>query len=197
MTQTAEYEIVLHLDAPREQVYAAWTTPGRFARWFGPRIFTTPADRVALDVRPGGAWQATLVGDEGFEVTLQGAYREVAGPGRLVFTTGDPDNPGDAPASVVTLTLDEGEGGGTTMRFHQFGVNTDQEHAEQARAGWLEFFERLAEHLAVQAASSQAASSQAALSQAMSSQAASSQRVSSQAAASPVTSSKVSSQPAA
>ncbi|MEU4544810.1 SRPBCC family protein [Nonomuraea dietziae] len=197
MTQTAEYEIVLHLDAPREQVYAAWTTPGRFARWFGPRIFTTPADRVALDVRSGGAWQATLVGDEGFEVTLHGAYREVAGPGRLVFTTGDPDNPGDAPASVVTLTLDECEGGGTTMRFHQFGVNTDQEHAEQARAGWLEFFERLAEHLAVHAAPSQSAPSQSVPAQASPSQSASSPAMSSQATASRATSSKVSSQPAA
>ncbi|GAA2412095.1 SRPBCC domain-containing protein [Nonomuraea africana] len=157
MTQTAEYEIVLDLDAPREQVYAAWTTPHRFARWFGPRIFTTPADRVVMDVRPGGAWQAVLVGDEGFEVTLEGVYREVDGPGRLVFTTGDPDHPGDGPASVVTLTLEEGEGG-TTMRFHQFGVNTDQEHAHQARAGWLEFFERLAEHLAVQATSSKVSS---------------------------------------
>src|SRR5687768_11060652 len=56
MTKTAEYEIVRHLTAQREQVYAAWTRPERFARWFGPRIFTTPADRVVLDVRPGGAW---------------------------------------------------------------------------------------------------------------------------------------------
>ncbi|GIH94165.1 SRPBCC domain-containing protein [Planobispora siamensis] len=150
--KTAEYAIVLDFAAPREEVYAAWTRPERFARWFGPRIFLTPADRVVLDARPGGAWQATLVGEEGFEVTLGGVYREVAGPGRLVFTTGDPDEPGDAPASVVTVTLEE-HAGGTAMRFHQFGVNTDQEHAEQARAGWLEFFDRLAEHLAVQAMS--------------------------------------------
>ncbi|MER5319261.1 SRPBCC family protein [Streptosporangium roseum] len=151
--KTAEYEIVRDFAAQREQVYAAWTRPERFARWFGPRMFTTPADRVVLDVRPGGTWRATLVGEEGFEVTLQGVYREIAGPGRLVFTTGDPDSPGDGPASVATLTLEECEGG-TTMRFHQFGVNTDAEHAEQARAGWLEFFDRLAEHLAVQATSS-------------------------------------------
>ncbi|OUC97838.1 SRPBCC family protein [Streptosporangium minutum] len=151
--KTAEYEIVRDFAARREQVYAAWTQPERFARWFGPRVFTTPADRVVLDVRPGGAWQATLVGEEGFEVTLRGVYREVAGPGRLVFTTGDPDDPGDGPASVATLMLEEREGG-TTMRFHQSGVNTDAEHAEQARAGWLEFFDRLDEHLAVQATSS-------------------------------------------
>ncbi|MFF0451634.1 SRPBCC domain-containing protein [Streptomyces sp. NPDC004609] len=155
---TAEYEIVRHFAARRAQVYDAWTRPEHFARWFGPRVFTTPADRVVLEVRPGGSWRATLVGEEGFEVTLEGVYRKVAGPGRLVFTTGDPDNPGDGPASVVTVSLEEHQDG-TTMRFHQAGVNTDAEHAEQARAGWLEFFDRLAEHLAVQGASAGSTSS--------------------------------------
>ncbi|GGT03384.1 activator of HSP90 ATPase [Planobispora rosea] len=146
MAQTAEYEINRTFDAPRELVYAAWTEPERFSRWFGPRMLATPVGRIVLDVRPGGAWRATLVGEEGFEVTLTGTYREVAAPERLVFTTGDPDSPGDGPASVVTLSLAEADGA-TEMRFHQFGVNTDQEHAEQARAGWLEFFDRLAEHV--------------------------------------------------
>ncbi|WP_327087169.1 SRPBCC domain-containing protein [Nonomuraea sp. NBC_01738] len=150
MTQTAQYEIVRTFAAAPAELYAAWTEPARFARWFGPRMFRTPASRVALDVRPGGAWEATLVGEEGFEVTLGGTYREVSAPARLVFTTGDPDHPGDAPASIATLTLAEVPGG-TAMRFHQFGVNTDQEHAEQARAGWQEFFDRLDEHLSAHA----------------------------------------------
>jgi hypothetical protein len=33
------------------------------------------------------------------------------------------------------------------MRFHQWGVNTDQQHADEAKLGWLEFFDRLNEHL--------------------------------------------------
>ncbi|MEV0234190.1 SRPBCC domain-containing protein [Nonomuraea sp. NPDC050786] len=146
-TQTAEYEITRHFDAPRELVWAAWTEPERFSRWFGPRMLTTPVGRITLDARPGGVWQATLVGEEGFEATLNGTYREVKGPERLVFTTGDPDNPGDGPASVVTIDLTETDGR-TEMRFHQYGVNTDPQHAEQAKAGWVEFFDRLAEHLA-------------------------------------------------
>ncbi|MEU5860910.1 MULTISPECIES: SRPBCC family protein [unclassified Nonomuraea] len=145
-TQTAQYEIVRTFDAPREDVYAAWTEPERFSRWFGPRMLTTPVGRITLDARPGGRWRATLVGEDGFEATLEGSYREVQAPARLVFTTGDPDNPGDGPASVVTLDLLDRDGG-TEMRFHQFGVNTDQAHADQARAGWDEFFDRLAEHV--------------------------------------------------
>ncbi|MDF5751385.1 SRPBCC domain-containing protein [Spongiactinospora sp. TRM90649] len=146
--KATEYEIARDFAAvPPEQVYAAWTRPERLARWFGPRIFTTPPDRVVLDPRPGGSWQATMLGEDGFEVTLGGVYREAVPPARLVFTTGDPDDPGDAPASVVTVTLEE-RPDGTAMRFHQFGINTTAEHAEQARAGWMEFFDRLTEHLA-------------------------------------------------
>ncbi|MEV5896601.1 SRPBCC family protein [Nonomuraea fuscirosea] len=146
MSQTAEYDLIRHFDAPRETVWAAWTEPERFSRWFGPATLSTPVGRITLDARPGGAWQTTLVGEEGFEVTMGGTYREVSAPERLVFTTGDPDNPGDAPASVVTIRLAEVDGK-TEMSFHQYGVNTDQEHAEQAKAGWLDFFDRLAAHV--------------------------------------------------
>ncbi|SEG60283.1 Uncharacterized conserved protein YndB, AHSA1/START domain [Nonomuraea solani] len=147
MTQTAEYHLTRHFDAPRELVWAAWTEPERFSRWFGPTTLATPVGRITLDAHPGGVWRATFVGEEGFEVTLDGTYREVAAPGRLVFTTGDPDDPGDGPASVVTIGLTEVDGG-TEMHFHQYGVNTDQEHAEGAKEGWMEFFDRLAEHVA-------------------------------------------------
>ncbi|MCF6473271.1 SRPBCC domain-containing protein [Nonomuraea sp. MG754425] len=146
MTQTAEYVLTRVFDAPRERVWAAWTEPERFSRWFGPRTLATPVGRITLDAWPGGVWRATLVGEEGFEVTLDGTYREVAAPGRLVFTTGDPDAPGDSPASVVTIGFAD-LGGRTEMRFHQSGVNTDEEHADGARAGWNEFFDRLAAYL--------------------------------------------------
>ncbi|MBF8194158.1 SRPBCC domain-containing protein [Nonomuraea sp. K274] len=146
MPQTAEYDITQVFNAPRELVWAAWTEPERFSRWFVPSSLATPVGRITLDARPGGVWRATLVGEEGFEATLEGTYREVEAPERLVFTTGDPDDPGEGPASMVTIAFLEVDGK-TEMRFHQYGVNTGEEHAQQARAGWLEFFDRLATHL--------------------------------------------------
>ncbi|TDD08807.1 SRPBCC domain-containing protein [Nonomuraea deserti] len=146
MAQTAEYGLTLVFDAPRELVWAAWTEPEHFSRWFGPASLATPVGRLTLDAWPGGIWRATLVGEEGFEATLDGTYREVEPPERLVFTTGDPDGPGDGPASVVTIEFAD-LAGRTEMRFHQYGVNTDRVHAEQARASWMAFFHRLAAHL--------------------------------------------------
>ena len=88
-----------------------------------------------------------MVSADGAEAPIHGVYREVAKPERLVFTTGDPDNTRGEVASVVTVTLTD-LGGATRMVFHQAGYSTDHAHANAAKAGWLEFFERLAEYLA-------------------------------------------------
>ncbi|MEU9836263.1 SRPBCC domain-containing protein [Streptosporangium sp. NPDC048047] len=145
-----EYTITRVFDAPREAVFAAWTEPERFARWFGPREFTVVPEQITMHAEPGGAWQVRLLSPEGGEHPLGGRYLEVCAPGRLVFTTGDPGNRDGAPASVVTVELGgvADVAGGTRMSMHQAGVNTDPAHARAARDGWLLFFDRLAEHLA-------------------------------------------------
>ncbi|MGW5260868.1 SRPBCC family protein [Microbispora sp. NPDC004025] len=146
-TPDLEYTITRVLDAPRETVFKAWTEPEHFSQWFGPHGFTTPVSLIAMDLRPGGEWSACLVSPEGAKAPLGGVYREIAEPERLVFTTGDPDNQEGAVASVATVTLTD-LGGRTQMRFTQEGYNTDEAHAEAAKAGWLQFFDRLAGHLA-------------------------------------------------
>ncbi len=146
-TPDLEYTITRVLDAPREAVFDAWTEPERFSQWFGPRGFTTPVSLISMDLRPGGEWSACLVSPDGAKAPLGGVYREITAPERLVFTTGDPDNQEGAVASVATVTLTD-LGGRTEMNFTQEGYNTDEAHAEAAKAGWLQFFDRLAEHLA-------------------------------------------------
>lgn len=143
---TKEYTLVRTYDAPPELVFAAWTEPEHFAQWFGPRALRTPVELISMDVRPGGTWTASIVTPDGAAHPLDGTYREVRAPGRLVLTTGDPDNTDGAIASLVTVDF-EPAGDGTTMRFRQAGVNTDEAHAEGAKAGWIEFFDRLDEHL--------------------------------------------------
>ncbi|MGV9327370.1 SRPBCC family protein [Streptosporangium sandarakinum] len=145
---TADYTITRAFAAPSELVYRAWTTPAHFGRWFGPRDFTVPEDRIVMELRPGGAWQVVMLDGAGGEYPLGGVYRELDAPRRLVFTTGDPDNTTGDIASTVTVTFTPTGDGGTEMTMRQQGVNTDQEHAEGAKNGWLMFLDRLAEHLA-------------------------------------------------
>ena len=132
-------------DAPRELVFKAWTEPQRFAQWFGGREATILLDTVSMDIRPGGAWRATMfAGPDRTEIPWRGIYLEVAPPERLVFTLSD--QPGDE-AEVVTVVLTE-QGGQTEMVFHQGGGHLDQAGYARAKAGWLVFFDELAATLA-------------------------------------------------
>lgn len=139
------FTITRVFDAPRELVFKAWTEPARFAQWFGLRDSTIPLESVAMDVRPGGGWRATMIaGPERMEIQWKGAYREVVPPERLVFTLSD--QPGDE-AEVVTVSLTD-LGGKTEMVFQQRGGHLTEEGYARAAEGWSAFFERLAEHVA-------------------------------------------------
>src|SRR4051794_10574270 len=90
------------LSAPRERVWREWTEPDAFADWFGGPEAEIPLDTVAMDVRPGGAWRATML-HGGREIRWKGEYVEVEPPERLVLTISD--QPGDAPPEVLPGAL--------------------------------------------------------------------------------------------
>jgi uncharacterized protein YndB with AHSA1/START domain len=133
-------------DARRELVWREWTEPERFADWFGAADCVIPLETVSMDVRPGGAWRATMLcGDERREIHWRGEYREVVKPERLVLTFSD--QPDVDAYEVVTVVLTDLGGGRTEMLFKQRG-ELPPETYERAGAGWSSFFDRLAERLA-------------------------------------------------
>jgi uncharacterized protein YndB with AHSA1/START domain len=133
-------------DAPRERVWLEWTEPERFADWFGGPESDVPVSTVSMDVRPGGRWRATMFAGPGRrEISWAGEYREVAEPGRLVFTL--TDRPEEEGRAVVTVVLRDLGDERTEMLFEQLGPMTP-EQSERARDGWVSFFDRVAERLA-------------------------------------------------
>lgn len=96
------YAISRLLDARVDQVWAVWTTPNHFARWFN----ADPAS-VSLDVRPGGRWSCTIRLPDGSEQGLSGEYAEVDPPHRLVETM-------DGPDGEASMTIDLEDLGGRT-----------------------------------------------------------------------------------
>jgi uncharacterized protein YndB with AHSA1/START domain len=77
-------ELTHFLDAPPEEVFAAWIEPAQFSRWFAPEGLTLP--HHSLDVRPGGSWSATMRQPDGTDLVVSGRYREIDRPRKLVFT---------------------------------------------------------------------------------------------------------------
>ena len=134
------------LDAPREAVWAEWTDPAAFADWFGGPESEVPLESVLLDVRPDGAWRATMfAGPARHEIQWSGEYLEVVEPERLVVSMSD--EPAAERHEIVTVTLNDLGGGRTEMVVEQRGGMTPEGY-ERAKQGWTGFFDRLAERLA-------------------------------------------------
>jgi uncharacterized protein YndB with AHSA1/START domain len=143
----AERELVITriLDAPPSLVFKFWTEPSHLVRWWGPKGFTAPS--VEMDVRPGGAWRACIRSPEGTDHWMQGVYREVVEPLRLVFTFAWEDDQG-APGhqTLVTVTFAQHDGK-TRLTFHQ-AVFESIESRDWHQSGWSECFDRLENDLA-------------------------------------------------
>src|SRR6516164_1264727 len=112
----SERELVITriFDAPRRLVFEAWTKPEHLARWQGaPRGFTVTTHEV--DFRPGGAYRLCMRSPDGIDHWLQGVYREIVEPERLVFThvwLNAEGKPGKE--TLVTITFTE-RGGKTEL----------------------------------------------------------------------------------
>ncbi|HZA41573.1 MAG TPA: SRPBCC domain-containing protein [Actinomycetota bacterium] len=130
--------------APRERVWDEWTQPERFAEWYGGREMDVPEASVAMDVREGGEWRATmLVGPDRSELRFGGRYLEVVRPKLLVFTLRDQTDDDD---ELVTVVLSDLGGSDTEMIFRQRGSLSDAMY-EQAEKGWSSFFGIMADRL--------------------------------------------------
>ncbi len=83
----SEHTVVIEreLDAPRERVWNAWTDPDEVTKWWGPEHFTTPRDKIEIDLRPGGVCRMTMVGPDGEEYPSDGHYAVVEPPARFSF----------------------------------------------------------------------------------------------------------------
>lgn len=79
-----DFVITRVFDAPRELVFRAWTDPLHTARWWGPRDFTIPV--CELDVRVGGAIRIVMRGPDGLDYPVEGVFREIVPPEKLVMT---------------------------------------------------------------------------------------------------------------
>jgi uncharacterized protein YndB with AHSA1/START domain len=147
-TSTAlELVVTRAFDAPRPQVFKAWSGPERLVRWWGPRGFTTPAGRP--DVRPGGAWRVGMRSAAGGLRWLQCAYREIVEPERLAFTWAWEDAAGEpGRETLVTVNFTE-QAGKTRLIVHQAVFERAiPDRPEDDRGDWEDRLERLADLLA-------------------------------------------------
>jgi uncharacterized protein YndB with AHSA1/START domain len=129
------------VEAPAEVVWRTITEPEQITQWF--------ADRVQLDLRPGGA--GTLVFEDG-ALTAPLVVVTVEPPLRFSFRWGHPDGEAPVPGNSVlvefTLSVEGDER--TRLRVVESGLDAigwpEEEKAryvDDHRHGWAMYFGRL------------------------------------------------------
>ena len=138
-----ELEVTRVFDAPREVVWAVWTTCEHLPAWSGPAGWDLAS--CEMDVRPGGTYRFVFRGPGDLEVPSAGAYVEVVPPERLVTTQGYDG------VNEITNTLElTDEGGRTRMSFRVRYPTTEIRDAALApdmQQGMALGYDRLAQHL--------------------------------------------------
>lgn len=146
MTATGQDILITRVfDAPREEVFAAWTDPEQVSRWFGPEHFETPRERVRIDLRVGGRYELTMVErGSGAEHAIGYDIVELVEPELLVLRSDPMPEMGLHEPTFTRVELHD-HGPKTRMTLSDGPYPAGREHAE---AGWNSAFEKLATALA-------------------------------------------------
>ena len=108
-----ELIVTRSFDAPARIVFAAWTTPELFMRWWAPKSMGVPMLSCDMDVRAGGGYRVEFGHDAANAAAFFGNYIEVIPDSRLVWTNDEGED-----GAVTTVTFEETEGK-TLLTFHE------------------------------------------------------------------------------
>ena len=136
--------------APRELLFDCMTQPEHLTHFWGPAGTTTPAGRIIVDLRPGGAFETAMVSDDGGgEYTMRAVYVEVDRPGRLVWTEAGVEG-----GMTTTITFADLGDGRTEVITHQTNLPA-MFATPEAQAGFKTSLDRFEAYLATLASPDQ------------------------------------------
>jgi len=133
------------INAPREKLFKAWTTPELLKQWFAPAPWTIT--HAEVDVRAGGSSLVVMRGPEGQEFPCPGIYLEVVPNERLVFTDAYTKawEPSEKPFFTGVITFED-EGGKT--RYTARALHwTDADREAHEKMGFHEGWGKCADQL--------------------------------------------------
>jgi len=148
--ESAEWDLVITrvFDAPREQVFRAWTDTRHMAQWWGPKGFTNPV--CELDVRVGGVIRIHMRAPNGVVYPMSGVFEEITEPERLVFVSSALDENGNSMFDVLNTVTFAEQRGKTTLTLQARVIKATAQAPQYLKgmeAGWSQSLDRLGDLL--------------------------------------------------
>jgi uncharacterized protein YndB with AHSA1/START domain len=141
MTADQKVLITRVFDAPREQVFRAWTDPDEVGAWYGPEHMDTPREKIHIDLRVGGRYELTMVqrgGDTEFSIGYE--ILELIEPELIVLRSDPMPQVGMHEPTILRVEFHD-HGAKTRMTLSDGPYPAGAGHAE---AGWNAAFDKLA-----------------------------------------------------
>jgi len=126
---------------PIDLVFQALTDPNYIRSWFGPPRMTTK--QALVELNQGGRYVFELEAESGPGFTIEGVYKEIDRPHKLVFTLNYVGLPhGQVGESLVTMQLSPLDGGQTELLFKQ-EFEVAPPGMEDRTKAWEAMFDRM------------------------------------------------------
>jgi uncharacterized protein YndB with AHSA1/START domain len=129
-------------DAPREQVFKAYTDPELIPLWWGPNRLMTVV--VRMEVRMGGIWRFINRDASGNEFAFHGVYHQIASPECIVDTFEYEGMPGHVLLETTVFEEQNGQTKLTTTVVYQSVEDRDGMVLSGMEEGQTESLDRLA-----------------------------------------------------
>jgi uncharacterized protein YndB with AHSA1/START domain len=126
--------------APRERVFAAFASGPMLSQWLGPA--NGKVQSCDVDFKVGGKYRYAFNSPEMGDMAVNGEYREITPPSKIVFTwQWEDDEDWAKVTSVITIDL-VAQGTETELRLTQVGFPAPEGRDNHGR-GWGTCFDRL------------------------------------------------------
>ena len=143
--ETYDLKLESVVDAPRDEVFHAWTTPECLAHWYRPfDDWCIPVSEVNLTI--GGAYRFGFGSPEGKTFYEVGEFREIRPPERLAYTCRFEGAFKEQPEETLVTVEFEDIGHKTRVRVTHQGY-LDAEDRDAHQRGWPNFLEQLRQFL--------------------------------------------------